>query len=87
MGSILELSPPHTLEQIDIFFNRTVSVGALFSGIGQGAAVIPNLFCAQAVNICPAFFDELHGILVELFKIVRGIQLTISPIKSEPLDI
>ncbi len=62
MVAFIIFTGPHAFEHIQIFFNRALTIGAVFTGLCQGAAIFPDLIGAEAVNIGLAFFDELNGI-------------------------
>ena len=53
----------------------------------QGATVIADFIGAQAIHIGVADLDELHRILVKLFKVVRGVVQMPAPIKPEPAHV
>ena len=84
MGPFLELSGPHALEQIQVLFHGPVAIGAFLARFGQGAPVLPDLIGAQIADKGLALLDQLHGILVQLFIVIRGIIETILPVKSQP---
>ncbi len=42
-----EFAGLHALEQIEIFFDGAIAIGAVFAGLGEGAAVLANLVGAS----------------------------------------
>jgi hypothetical protein len=53
----------------------------------RGATGGADFLRAQAINVGLAALDKLHGVLVELLKIVRGIKQPIIPVEAEPVDV
>jgi hypothetical protein len=47
----------------------------------------PDLLCTEIVHIRFPLPDQPERILVELREIVRGVVLSISPVKTQPMDI
>ena len=60
---------------------------AVTAWLGQRAAVLADLACAQVVHVGVAVADELNGPRVELLEIIRGVELAVSPIEPEPADV
>ena len=50
-GAIGKLAGAHPLEQVEVFFHRTVAVWALLSRLGQCAALLANLFRRQVADV------------------------------------
>ncbi len=48
---------------------------------------LKELLRRQVADVGKAFFDEFHGKLVVLFKIVRAVEETVAPVKAQPVDI
>ena len=85
--AILEFSCPHTFKQVQVFFNRTISIRAILARLCQGAAVLSDLICAKVAHVRLTVFYELNSIFMELLKVVRCIKLPILPIESKPPDV
>ena len=54
--------------------------------LGQRAPVLPDLLGAQAVHVGLPLRDQLHGVLVELLEIARGVKHPIADRKSTRLN-
>ena len=87
MGTLLEFSCPHPLEQVHILFHRTGSIGTVLARLGQRAAVMPDFLRAQTANVCLTNFDQLNGVFIELVKVVRCVVQMIAPIEPKPSNI
>lgn len=84
--AVCKLALGHAAEEVEILLDRTVAVGAVFAGLGQGAAVFAYFIGRQVADIRLALLDELYRALVEEVKIARGI-IYLVPLVAEPLDI
>ncbi len=62
MFAFIIFTGPHAFKQIQIFFNGALTIGAVFARLRQGAAILPDLIRAEAVDIGLAFFDQLNRI-------------------------
>ncbi len=51
----------HAREQIQVFFDRSVAIGALLARLGPCAALLPQLIRRQVVDIRFARADQLYG--------------------------
>jgi hypothetical protein len=60
----LELPGAHTLEQLTIFLDRPLPVGAVPAGPCERAAVFPDLVGGQVADVRLALVDQLQGVLV-----------------------
>ena len=69
-GTVLKLTRSHALKQIQVLLHRTVAIGALTAGLGQGASVLPDLLGVQVADIGLALFDQLDGVFKKLGKVV-----------------
>ena len=86
MGAVGKLPGAHAVEQVEVFVHRTVAIGAVGSGFGQGAPGRPDLLGRQTADERLAPFDQLHGKFAEAFEIVRRIGRT-GPRETEPGDV
>ena len=64
MCAIGELARFHTLQQVDVLFDRAIAVGASLAGLGKGATILPYLILAQTVHISLVLENKLLGKLV-----------------------
>jgi hypothetical protein len=79
-------SPASCGEEVEIFFDGAVAIGAVFAGLGEGAAVLADLVGGEVVDVGFAGFDELQGPLVELREVVGGVAEAL-PLEAEPADV
>ena len=73
-------------KQIQILFDRTIAIRAVFARLGQRAAILANFFGRQIVHVRLAIFDQLDRPLVELIEIIRGVEEAV-PVEAEPLHV
>ena len=64
-----------------------VAVGAVGARLGERAAILPDLFGRQIVDIGLAVLDQLFGPFVEPLEVVRGEEEVRSPVEAQPSDI
>src|SRR5690554_6310462 len=86
-GTVREFSRPHPPEKTQIFLNRPVTVRALFTGFGKGAAVLTNFLRGQITNISVSGFNQLDSIIIQLFKIIGSKIQPVLPITPKPTKI
>ena len=76
----------HITENLEVLLHAPVSVRAFLARLGKSSSVLPDLVCAEIVNISLAVLDELDCTVVDEIKIVRS-EKHIFPPETEPLDI
>ena len=76
----------HALEQIQVFGDGTVAVGAVRARLGQSAAVGANFFLAEIVDVGVARFNELERPFVELAEVVGRVQ-DVWRLVAQPADV
>ena len=81
-----ELAVLHALEQIEVFLDRAVAVRA-HGGLADVAAALLELLGGQVADVGQAFFDELDGKFIVLFKIIRAVEEPVAPVEAQPVDI
>ena len=81
-----ELAGSHARKQIEVFLDRAVAVRR-DGGLSDVAAVLAELLRRQIADVGKALFDELDGVFIVLFKIVRAIEEPVSPVKAQPVNI
>ena len=81
-----ELAVLHALEQIEILLDRAVAVRA-HGGLADVAAALLELLGSQVADVGQAFFDELDGKFIVLFKIIRAVEEPVAPVEAQPVDI
>ena len=86
-GALGKFALAHAGEQVQVLLHAAVPEGAFGAGLGEGAAVFTNLVSAQVIHIGFAFTDEPDGEVIELLKVIGGVQLCPLPVKAQPADI
>ena len=86
-GAVGEIAGAHPLKEVEVFLDRAIAVGGFGAGLGGGAAGFADLFGGEVADVGVALFDELDGPLIELFKVVRGVEQTVFPIETEPANV
>ncbi len=81
-----ELAGFHAGEEVEIFLDRAVAIGAVLSRFGEGAAVLADLVGGEVIDVGFAGLDELQGPLVELAEVVGGVAEAL-PLEAEPADV
>ena len=76
----------HRFEQLQIFLDAAVAVGALATGFGQRAAVGADVVGALAVDIGLALLDQIDREVVQLAEVIRSERVAV-PFETEPLDV
>ncbi len=66
--------------------HRPVPPGRAGRGV-HIAPIFPELLRSQGADVGQPLFDELHGILVHLLKVVGGIEEAIPPVIAQPVDV
>ena len=86
LRAVGELAVLHAHEQIEILLDRTVAPRRLLARLRYGTSREAYLLLRLVVDVRQALLDELHGPVVKLVEIVRGVTLH-GPVESQPLDI
>ena len=84
---VSELAVLHFCEQIEVFFNTSVSVRVVPAGFFKSTAVFSHLLRRQVGDVSFPFFDELHRDLIHLIEIIGGKKEPVLIIGSEPRDV
>ena len=82
----LETALSHLSEKRKVFFNASVSVGAVYTGSAYRAAASPYLLLRLVVYVRQPFPDKHACPLVKLLEIIRCIEL-VGPFKTKPFYI
>ena len=85
-GAVGEFAGLHASEEVEIFFDGAVAIGAVFAGLGEGAAVLADFVGGEVVDVGFAGLDQLHGPFVELVEVVGG-EAEAFPVEAEPVDV
>ena len=85
-GPVGELAGAHPGEEIQGLLDGPVAEGGASGGV-HVAAVLLKLLGGQLAHVGQALFDELHGVLVHLLKVVGGEEKAVAPVVAQPVDI
>ena len=77
----------HVLEQLKVFFHRSVPIRAVLAGSIKRSAIRPYLIRGKIADECLAFFDELYGSLIHLIKIIGCKIQPVFPVCAKPSDV
>ena len=58
-AAVGELALLHAGEEVEVFFDGAVAIGAVFSGLRESAAVLANLIGGEVIDVGLAGLDEL----------------------------
>ena len=87
LRAVGELAGLHPLEQVEVLRDRAVAVGAVRARRGQRAAGLADLVGVEVADVRLAGLDQLHGPLVDLPEVVRGVVEPVLPIEAQPADV
>ena len=76
----------HSLEKVKVFLDASVTVGAVFAGLGKRAAVFSDFVRSEVADVSLAVLDELYSTFVYKIKIAGGI-VALVPLEAEPLNV
>ncbi len=86
-GTVGEFAGPHPAEQIQVLFHRSVAIGTVLAGFGQGAAIGAHLFRRKIVHIGLAGADQILGPVVKLLEVIGGKVQVLAPVEPQPQDV
>jgi len=87
MGAVGEFAGAHPLKQIEIFFNRAVSVRAFLARFRERSALFSDFIRIKRTDIGIAGFDEFNRKLIKFFEIIGGVKQPVFPVEPQPSDI
>ena len=76
----------HSGKQIQVFFDGTIAIRAVLARFRKRSSVLPHLLSVQIAYERMAFANQLDRPIVQLTKVVRGIQQFV-PLKTKPLNV
>ena len=85
-GGVGEFAGFHAGEQVQIFFDGAVAIGALLTGFGKRAALFADFVGREIADVGFAGLDQLDGPIVELIEIIGGV-VDGGPFATEPADV
>ena len=85
-GPVGELAGTHPGEEVQRLLDGPVAEGRAGGGV-HVAAVLLKLLGGQLAHVGQALFDELHGVLVHLLKVVGGEEEAAAPVVAQPVDV
>ena len=86
-AALFEFSSTHAQEEVEVFIDGTIPVGALPARLGEGAPVVPDLVKGKVIHIGLAIADEVDGHLVEMLEVVGCVEQVVAPVPTQPTDI
>ena len=76
----------HALEELQVFFYRTIAERAVLSGFIEGPPVLPDLFRIEITNVGITLTNQLDRPLMKLTEVITGVMKAI-PFESEPTNV
>ena len=76
----------HLLEELKRLFNRSVAIGTVGTGLSGCTFLTGDLLGRLFIDIGLALFDQFHGEIPKLLKVVGSIE-NIAPLVAQPFDI
>ena len=87
LGPILELAGAHALEEVQVLFGGTATVGAVGAGMIEVPPIGPHLFRSLLIHIGLAFADQVTCPIEQLLEVVGGVVEVLPPIETQPADV
>ena len=85
--SVFKLAILHSLKEIEVLLNTSVTVRAVFARNSKSSAILTHLISREIANVCFAVLYKLYGKFVALIEIVRAVVDTAGGLASKPLEI
>ena len=82
-----EFAGLHAAEEVEVFFDGAIAVGAVAARRGERAAVLADLVGREVTDVGLSGQDHLLGPIVELVEIVGGVEQAVFPIEAQPADV
>ena len=82
-----KLTGTHAKKQIQILLDRTTAVRTVDTRFARTASTASDLFQTQTADIGFVVANQLLSPLIDLFEVVRCIEQTIFPVKTEPSNV
>src|SRR4029453_16539646 len=87
VSAVLKFARSHALEEIQVLLDGSVGVRAVLSRFGQSTPIGADFVGRQTADIGLSYLDQLDGVVVELFEVVRRVVDPVFPIKSNPSNV
>jgi len=84
MGAVGEFACLHAAEEVEVFLDRTISVGAVLAFLGQRAAIGAHLVGAERIDVGQPRLDQVFGAGVHGVEIVRRKVQVLAPVEAQP---
>ena len=85
--AFVELTGFHATKQIQVFFSAAASMRTVDARLRRCPTAGPDVFKRQAADVGFVFVNELLRPLIKLFKVVRGEEQSVFPVKTQPANI
>ena len=73
-GTVRHFTVFHFFKQLKRLFRGTISVGIVFPRFAERSSVLTHLLCRERGYIGLAFFDQTHGCIIHIRKIIGCIE-------------
>ena len=83
---VLKFSGAHSGKQVQAFLHGSVAVGGNCGGI-QVAPVLLELLRRQLADVGQSLLDQLHRVLIVLFKVIGAVVEAVAPVEAQPVDV
>ena len=84
--TFFQFAAVHLVEQLQVFFDRAVTIGAVCARLCRRPFLGSDLFGRLLVDVCFSFLDQLDGEVPELLEVV-GCVVNIIPVVTQPFDV
>ena len=86
-GPVGKLAVAHAPEEVEVLLDRTIAPGAVDARRGEGAPRGADLLGALVVDVGLAGLDQLFGEIVELVKVIGGVEAILAPVEAQPAHV
>ena len=83
---VLKFPGPHPGEQVETLLDGPVPVGGNRRCV-QVAPVLLELLGGQLADVGKTLLNQLHGVLVVLFKVVGAVVEPVAPVEAQPVNV
>lgn len=87
MRAIGEFTFAHALEQLEVFLDRPLAVGARFARLADRATHLAYLGFGRTVDVGFALLDELDGEVVNASEVIGRVKHVFAPVEPKPPDV
>ena len=84
--TFFQLAAVHLVEQLQVLFDRAVTVGTVCSRLCRCPLLGGDLFGSLLVDVCFSLLDQLDSEVPELLEVV-GCVIYVIPVVTQPFDV